>query len=194
MKLIARGAEAEIYVDKDKVVKNRIEKDYRLKEIDDKLRRTRTKKEAKILAKIADLDFTPNLIKTDNKSIIEMEHIDGEKVRDILEKEDYKQLSKEIAKKIKILHDQGIIHGDLTTSNMIYYKNKVYFIDFGLSFFSEKIEDKAVDLHLLRHALESKHHTIWEECFEIVKKEYKDKEVLERLEAVEKRGRNKQKH
>jgi len=194
MKLIARGAEAEIYVDKDKVVKNRIEKDYRLKELDDKLRRTRTKKEAKILTKLIDLDFTPTLLKTDNKSIIEMEHIPGEKVRDVLEKEDYKQLSKEIADKIRILHDNGIVHGDLTTSNMIYYKNKVYFIDFGLSFYSKKVEDKAVDLHLLQHALESKHHTVWEECFEIVKKEYADKEVLNRLEAVEKRGRNKRKH
>lgn len=190
MKLIARGAEAEIYVDKDKVVKNRIKKDYRLKEIDDKLRKSRTKKEAKILTKIADLDFTPDLLKTDNKSIIEMEHIPGEKVRDVLEKENYKDISKEIAKKTKILHDHGIIHGDLTTSNMIFYNNKIYFIDFGLSLYSNKVEDKAVDLHLIQQALESKHHTIWEECFEIIKKEYKDKEVLKRLDAVEKRGRN----
>ena len=202
MKLIARGAEAELYLDKDKVVKDRIKKDYRLDIIDQKLRKSRTKKEAKILRKIVDLGFTPKLIKTDDKSIIEMEHIKGEKVRDVLENVDYKKLSKEIAKKIKLLHDNGIVHGDLTTSNMILSNigengdsdSKVYLIDFGLSFHSTKVEDKAVDLHLLRQALESKHHTIWEECFEMIKKEYNDKEVLNRLDVVEKRGRNKTKH
>jgi len=193
MKLIARGAEAELYLDKDKVVKDRIKKDYRLDIIDQKLRKSRTKKEAKILGKLTDLDFTPKVLKTDNKSIIEMEYIKGEKVRDVLENVDYKELSKEIAKKIKLLHDNGIVHGDLTTSNMI-FNSKLYFIDFGLSFHSTKVEDKAVDLHLLRQALESKHHTVWEECFEIIKKEYNDDEVLKRLDVVEKRGRNKTKH
>ncbi len=66
---------------------------------------------------------------------------------------------KEIGNLIGKMHNQNIIHGDLTTSNMIVNSNekKIYFIDFGLSFFSEKIEDKAVDLHLLKRALESKH-------------------------------------
>ena len=78
-------------------------------------------------------------------------------------------------------------------------KDEVYFIDFGLSFFSHKIEDMAVDLHLLKQALESKHYTIWEECFKAAldayRKESKDGElVLKRLDVVEKRGRYKGKN
>ena len=125
---------------------------------------------------------------------IEMEHIDGTKLRDFLHK-NHKELSKEIGKKIALLHKNDIIHGDLTTSNMI-VTDEIHFIDFGLSFFSKKPEDKAVDLHLLKRALESKHHSIFEECFDEVikayKEEYPDHEtVLNRLEKVEKRGRNK---
>ena len=99
------------------------------------------------------------------------------------------------------MHNNGIIHGDLTTSNIILGKNsegvfsrKVFFIDFGLSFFSEKAEDKAVDLHLLKEGLESRHYKVWEECFKCAidayRKEAKNSsETLKRLEAVEKRGR-----
>jgi TP53 regulating kinase-like protein len=81
---------------------------------------------------------------------------------------------------------------------MIHCNGEVHFIDFGLSFVSEKIEDKAVDLHLLDRALESKHHEIYKECISAVIEGYKQgnpgwSEVLERLEKVEKRGRNKRK-
>jgi len=105
--------------------------------------------------------------------------------------------SEELGKKIGILHSNNIIHGDLTTSNMI-LDNEIKFIDFGLSFFSTKEEDKAVDLHLLRQALESKHHDIWEKCFEAALKGYKKSYpehsiVLNRLQKVEARGRNKHK-
>ncbi|MCL5018601.1 MAG: Kae1-associated serine/threonine protein kinase, partial [Candidatus Pacearchaeota archaeon] len=71
-----------------------------------------------------------------------------------------------------------------------------YLIEFGLGFFSRKAEDKAVDLHLLKQALEAKHFKNWKELFEEVKKGYKDskesQKVLERLLAVEKRGRYKE--
>ena len=75
---------------------------------------------------------------------------------------------------------------------------EIYFIDFGLSFFSTKVEDKACDLHLLRQALESKHYKIYKECFDAVIQGYSstyqdNKEVLKRLDVVEKRGRNKSK-
>ncbi|MBI4143381.1 Kae1-associated serine/threonine protein kinase, partial [Candidatus Woesearchaeota archaeon] len=107
------------------------------------------------------------------------------------------KLCAEIGKKVAILHNNLIIHGDLTTSNMILDK-EVYFLDFGLSFFSEKAEDKAVDLHLLKEGLESKHYKIWEGCFrcalEAYKKEAKNGEAtLKTLEVVEKRGRYRKK-
>jgi Kae1-associated kinase Bud32 len=196
MKKIAQGAEAKLYLTDSKIIKDRFEKDYRIKEIDKKLRKSRTKSEAKIFGKLADINFpSPKLINTDKKQKITMEYIKGPKVRDILEEKDYKKLSTEIGKKIAILHNNNIIHGDLTTSNMILSK-EIYFIDFGLSYFSHKIEDRAVDLHLLKQALESKHYKIWEKCFKAAIKAYKKeskqaKEVLTRLETVEKRGRYK---
>lgn len=198
MELIAQGAEAKLYKDDGKLVKERIKKGYRIKELDDSLRKKRTKREAKILEKISSFGFTPKVIYKDDKSKITMDFIEGKTLRDCLDKENYKQMMHELGKKIAILHNNNIIHGDLTTSNFI-FSNKdkqIYFIDFGLSFESHKIEDKTVDLHLLRQALESKHYKIWQECFEEMLKSYqkeaKDgKEVIERLEVVEKRGRYK---
>lgn len=198
-KPIAQGAEAKLFLKDSKIVKDRFKKTYRLKEIDEKLRKFRTRREAKILDKLSIIGFpSPKLLDCDEKEKIIMENVVGDKVRDILEKKDYKKLSEEIGKNIAILHNNAIIHGDLTTSNFILNKNsnKIYFIDYGLSFFSHKIEDMAVDLHLLKQALESKHYTIWEKCFNHALKAYKReskkaKDVLKRLDIVEKRGRYK---
>jgi TP53 regulating kinase-like protein len=197
MEKISQGAEARLYRIGDKIVKERFAKDYRIAEIDDRLRKQRTRKEARILDKLNKINYPcPKLFKDDDKQIVEMEFLDGNKVRDILEKSDYKKMCEEIGRKVAILHNNNIVHGDLTTSNMI-MMNEIYFIDFGLSFSSTKIEDKAVDLHLLRQALESKHYTIYEQSYQAVligyKKESKDaEEVINRLETVEKRGRYKQ--
>ena len=95
------------------------------------------------------------------------------------------------------MHDNDIIHGDLTTSNMILNKNKVYIIDFGLGKISSKDEDKAVDIKLLKQAFESKHYNHFEELYHYFLKGYlKSKnyeKILNRLKIVEKRGRYKRK-
>ena len=193
-KLIAQGAEAKLFLEEGKIIKNRFPKSYRIKEIDEKLRGFRTRREAKVLNRLEAINFTaPKLIKNDEKENLVIEKIDGKLVKDILEKADYGKLCEEIGRKIAILHNNSIIHGDLTTSNMI-LNNKIYFIDFGLSFFSEKAEDKAVDLHLLKEGLESKHYRIWEDCFKCAVEAYKkdaknSNATLKRLEVVEKRGR-----
>ena len=196
MELIAQGAEAKIYRTKEGISKDRIKKDYRIRQLDDSLRKFRTKREAKVLEKLKTINFpAPRILKSDDIEKIVMEDIKGPKVRDILEKSDYKKLCFEIGEKIGEMHSKGIVHGDLTTSNMILNK-EVYFIDFGLSFFSDKVEDRAVDLHLFSQALASKHYTIADACFKEALKGYekaandKDK-VFKRLEIVEGRGRNK---
>ncbi|MEE9525204.1 MAG: KEOPS complex kinase/ATPase Bud32 [Candidatus Woesearchaeota archaeon] len=198
MKQLDQGAEATISVNKDVVLKDRVAKSYRLKEIDDKLRKFRTRREAKVLNKLEELNFpSPRLHQMcDQLMQIRMDMVNGNKLRDVLYQNPL-ALSEEIGKKIGIMHSNDIIHGDLTTSNMI-LDNEIKFIDFGLSFFSAKEEDKAVDLHLLRQALESKHHTIWEKCFESALKGYKQtysdhSTVFDRLKQVEARGRNKHK-
>ena len=195
MKIICQGAEAILYQEKNKLIKERIPKTYRIKEIDDKLRKFRTRREGKILEK-ASINV-PKIFKIDDNNMkIEMEFIPGKLLKDILDGlsiSERNKICRQIGQEISKLHEQNIIHGDLTTSNMIYYKDKIYFIDFGLSFFSHKIEDKAVDLHLLKQALESKHYKHFESTFKTILSSYKNKEVLSRLQIVEKRGRYKRK-
>jgi len=191
---LSKGAEAIIYSTKNNIIKDRIKKNYRINEIDSRLRKFRTKRESKILERLNDLNFpAPKLIKTDKKQIIEMQYLKGKKLRDVLDDNTIK-LAKELGKKIAILHNNNIIHGDLTTSNMI-LKDQIYFIDFGLSFISHKTEHKAVDLHLLKQALDSKHYKVADKAFKAAitayNKESNDKDVLERLNKVEERGRYK---
>lgn len=196
-KIIGRGAEAIITRKGNNLIKDRIKKSYRIKIIDEKLRRQRTKKETKILEKASLIIPVPKLIYSDNIDKIEMEFIKGKKLSDHLDSlKNSDRICKQIGENIAKLHNQHIIHGDLTTSNMLFYKNKVYFIDFGLSFESQKIEDKATDLHLIKQALEAKHFKHYESFFNSILKGYKIsknyKEIIKRLEAVEKRGRYKQ--
>ena len=192
-KKISQGAEAIILESNDKIIKYRLPKNYRIKKIDNKLRKSRTKREFKVLKKLRKKINVPK-IHEKSKYVIIMDKIKGKKVSSIKKIDDYtlKRIGSNMAK----MHKSEIMHGDLTTSNMILDNKKVYFIDFGLSKFSRKIEDYAVDIHLLNRALESKHFENFPENFEKIinqyKKEYKkSKEVLKRLKIVENRGRYK---
>ncbi len=195
MKLIMHGAEAKAYKDQNKIIKVRIEKKYRCKELDHTLRKQRTRKEAKVLEKIASLDIAPKLLSTNNHDTLEIEYIKGKKLSESLEKLPYLRACRLLGEKIRLLHDHDVIHGDLTTSNMIYdeKQQQLFIIDFGLSFTSTKDEDKAVDLHLLKEALMSKHIAVAESAFKEVLRGYNSKAVEKRLTLVELRGRNKQK-
>lgn len=190
-----QGAEAKVYKDQNKIIKIRIEKKYRCKELDQNLRAQRTRKEAKVLEKVVSLDITPELLSTNNQDILELEYIHGKKLSEYLEKLPYKKICRELGQKIRQLHDHDIIHGDLTTSNLIYdeKQDKLFIIDFGLSFTSTKDEAKAVDLHLLKEALASKHIAVADAAFKEVLLGYNSKSVEKRLSLVEQRGRNKQK-
>lgn len=189
------GAEATIFEKENSILKVRQNKSYRNKELDNSIIKSRTKREAKILDKLQKINFSSPKLINFNENEIEMEKINGVQLKSVLI-QNHIHFSKEIGKKIAILHDNEIIHGDLTTSNMIHNGNEIIFIDFGLSFQSNKDEDKAVDLHLLKQALESKHYEIFEECYEHAILEYKNNSkfsdsVLLKLQEVEKRGRNK---
>lgn len=204
MKFISMGAEAEIYLRKDTITKKRPKKLYRISEIDLPLRKFRTRREAKIMQKLCAIGISaPKLINVDDVSMsIEMSNVSGAKLRDCLNMKNNKKLCFDLGRIIAQMHNNGIMHGDLTTSNMILHStgksSTIFLIDFGLSFFSTKAEDKAVDIHLFRRALESKHQELWDQGFNRFCKGYsfvsfaKD-EVFERLEKVESRGRNKTK-
>jgi|SRR3989338_2127534 len=197
-KVIARGAEAILYMRGKHLIKERVRKGYRIFELDEKLRKIRSRKEAKLLDKAVKIISVPNLIEMDERGkLIEMEFIKGKKLSEHLDKlGDSAEVCRKIGQGIAKLHDAGIIHGDLTTSNMILKRGEVYFIDFGLGFESSSIEDKAVDLHLIRQALEARHFKHFDKYFQAVLEGYKLSknwnETMKRLEKVEKRGRYKQ--
>lgn len=190
---LGEGAEASIYLEKGIVDKKRRRKSYRIKELDDKLRTFRTRREVKILKKLADIGvLVPKVLSFSDKTAnIEMSYIEGDKLRDVLTSDKCRKYGKLIGRSVAKMHANNIIHGDLTTSNMIVSSGKLYFIDFGLGFFSDKVEDKAVDLHLLRQALRSSHSKVADNCFKAVIAEYKNDDVINRLELVESRGRYK---
>ena len=202
-KLIQQGAEAKIFLEENFVVKDRVVKGYRLKELDEAIRKRRTKKEERILEKAAKLINVPKVFSSKDRFSIKMEFVDGKKLSenlDELSEKDAEKVCVKIGENVAKLHDAGIIHGDLTTSNMIWVDadNKLFFIDFGLSYENGKIEDKAVDLHLLKQALEAKHFGRFDNylkwIFEGYEKSQNSKDVLERLKKVESRGRYKEKY
>ena len=197
-KIIATGAEAILIQQASKLIKRRIAKSYRIPEIDKKLRKLRTRSEAKIMDKLKDTISIPKIIKVDDKSKeIIMELIKGKKLSDSLDSfslNKQKKVSREIGKELGKIHDLDIIHGDLTTSNLILKDKKIFFIDFGLGFQNARIEDKAVDIHLFKQALESRHFKHWEKLFSSFLSNYspKDKDkILKQFEQVELRGRYK---
>ncbi len=224
--IIGRGAEAILIHENNNLIKRRIKKSYRIDILDQKLRKQRTRKESKLLEKAAKLIPVPKLKGGCQQGTdrcltmeIDMEFLEGKKLSEHLDNlKNAEEICKEIGQNIAKLHDAGIIHGDLTTSNMIYVENnqkekpaaplnqdkddnsrknigKVYFIDFGLGFESKKIEDKAVDLHLIKQALEAKHFNHYERFFNAILEGYKASKhheaTINRLKAVEKRGRYK---
>ena len=203
MQIIYRGAEAILYLDEidgQKVlVKERIKKSYRIPQIDETLRKTRTRKEVKLLTEARKYGvITPKILSVDEKNYkIFMEYIDGQKIKDMLNVADKKTLETvclEIGKLIGKLHANGIVHGDLTTSNMILKDDKIYLIDFSLGAFSKRIEDQGVDINLMEEALKSTHFKILDICWRNILKGYKQEyskaeEVLKKVKEIEARAR-----
>lgn len=193
--IIGNGAEAIIYRNDDFVCKDRIPKKYRISAIDNKLRKNRTKREGRILEKLFPLGFVPKVRKVEGTHI-EIDFLEGDKIRDALSVKNYEKISVMIGNNLAKMHNLNIVHGDLTTSNMILSKNSLFFIDFGLSYVSSKIEDKAVDIHVLKQALDAYHFDLVEKIFPLVLNAYAEEYsegdlVLGRFRLVEKRGKNK---
>ena len=165
MKLIKKGAEADIYLtvwqNSNAILKIRKTKNYRNSSLDSKIRKQRTIKESQIISQVKSFGIPAPLVyfvNLKNTSII-MQEIPGKPVHDLPESKII-QLCKTIGKLVGMLHKNGIMHGDLTTSNFIFFKNNVYVIDFGLSQNTIKPEDHAVDLRLIKEILNSAHAKI----------------------------------
>jgi TP53 regulating kinase and related kinases len=210
--LIKKGAEANLCLEPfarvlhstregKVIVKDRAPKLYRVPELDKQLRDSRTALEAKLLsdAKRAGVP-TPIVYEVDRVGMrIVMEFVEGKQVKIALNElspVQRKKLCRTIGRQVARLHRAGMVHGDLTTSNMIIRPDgKVYFVDFGLGEYSPSVEAHGVDLHLMKRALQSIHFRIAEQAYSAVlvgyRQELGDKaaEVIERAKDIESRGR-----
>ncbi len=199
--LLRQGAEAEIHLrswmGKKVIQKRRIAKPYRLEEIDERLRKSRTKKEAQLMMDARRSGISvPIIYDVDiNRYQIIMEYLDAPRVKDVLDDmdmEEQKSLCMTIGTEIAKLHRYGLIHGDITTSNLVLSKGRVYFIDFGLGEKCCEDEVRGVDLHLLMEAFSATHRN--PRCFGWVMQGYRktfgDASMIEKkIEDIGKRGR-----
>ena len=186
---IGSGAEAVVEREDAIVRKTRLAKSYRHPDLDARLRRFRTRREAKILG--AALVRAPRLLSVDDSSmVIEMEFLNGAQLRDVVTAQNASVYAQQLGLLVRSLHDAGVCHGDLTTSNVLVVGEELFLVDFGLSFFSDSLEDQAVDLHVLKHALDAKHPSL--KLWVGVLAAYNASDaLLARFEEVESRGRYK---
>jgi len=162
VKLIKKGAEGDLYHTswngKKAILKIRKTKDYRNPELDSRIRKQRTIRESEIIQQVKTFGIsTPTIFFVNIKDCsILMQYVHG-KLGHELSGTKFIQSSKDFGKIVATLHKNGIMHGDLTTSNFIVSSKKIFIIDFGLSMRTSKPEDHAVDLRLFKEILNSAH-------------------------------------
>jgi len=204
--LLKKGAEASLYLatqlERRVVIKARLPKKYRPAELDEEIRIYRTIHEPQLIheAKKAGVP-TPTIFLVDVKNgTITMEFVEGKQVKQLLgsiSKEERQELCFKIGELIGKLHGQGVVHGDLTTSNMILNPDgKIFLVDFGLGEKTMELEARGVDLHLMKRVLQRTHYQDVEACVESVMRGYsavvgaeKAGKVLGKIREIEKRGR-----
>jgi Kae1-associated kinase Bud32 len=154
MKFINRGAEAKIYADKlfgkPSIIKRREAKKYRVKELDEKLRKTRTMTEARILLRARSSVPVPRVFNV-GKFDIWMEFLKGKLLRDT--KAPGKKVYRQVGQMLAALHKLQIAHGDFTPANIIVSGDNLWVIDFGLASISPDVEEYAIDLLLIKKAV-----------------------------------------
>jgi TP53 regulating kinase and related kinases len=204
--LFRKGAEASLFVAQwhgRKVLhKVRIPKSYRPEALDTRIRSYRTVHEPQLMHEAKTAGVTTPLIFMVNvpKATITMEYVEGQQVKLVLNtlpKAERPKLCKRIGELVGRLHLHGLVHGDLTTSNIILTpEDQIVFVDFGLGEKTTELEAQGVDLHLLKRALQSTHFQTWEDCFEQVMTGYSQvvgekvaAKVYEKIVEIQRRGR-----
>jgi len=201
MKLLKKGAEADIYLTfwngKKTILKIREKKDYRNSILDTRIREQRTIRESGIISIVKSFGVcTPLVYFVDTKKCeMYMQYIEGNLVRDLVNPRLIKTCE-HIGKVVGALHKNGIMHGDLTTSNFIVMKGKVFVIDFGLAQKTSRVEDHAIDLRLFKEILNSAHANIMEKSWNKFLQAYKKvvgisryDQVIRQVAVIESRGR-----
>ncbi|NHJ86807.1 MAG: Kae1-associated serine/threonine protein kinase [Asgard group archaeon] len=184
MKEDFRGAESKLFL-KDwfgspALYKTRLPKKYRIKELDNYFRTQRTNHEARLLARAKEAGVrVPIIYEIDmGNTTIVMEYINGEILKTLipkLSKNNQIDICRKIGKNIAYLHLANIVHGDLTTSNILRTNNnKLAFIDFGLGYISNREEDFGIDMYLLERAFQSTHIEIFNDGWKAILNGYKE--------------------
>ncbi|MGC8669604.1 MAG: KEOPS complex kinase/ATPase Bud32 [Candidatus Micrarchaeia archaeon] len=191
MKKISEGAEASIYLlrayDCDAVLKYRQSKAYRVRRLDEMLRSRRTRIEAKALSLAHHAGVNaPRLLLVSKYGMLTTK-IEGLILKELLERQNTKLVLNKAGIYLAMLHNAGIIHGDYTPANIMAKGSSVYVIDFGLALFSNAIEDKALDLLLMKRSISKKQFKDFIEGYKAHAKS--SKSILERLGMIERRGR-----
>lgn len=174
------------------IVKERLPKNYRLPQIDAKLRKERTRTEVRMMTEARRCGIAVPVLYGAEDFVVKMEYIRGTPLKFVLDAHPEQALK--IGEAVGRLHTHHIIHGDLTTSNMIAGEDeKLYLIDFGLSFSENSLESKGVDLHVLFQTFESSHKNP-QHLKELFVRGYKTNmenadAVLKRAEEIKQRGR-----
>ncbi|MGA9189369.1 MAG: bifunctional N(6)-L-threonylcarbamoyladenine synthase/serine/threonine protein kinase [Methanosarcina sp.] len=192
--MLDNGAEAVVYLEegpdgKKMLIKERVPKAYRHKEIDEKIRTERNRTEARLLSEARRSGVSTPIIYDVEDFKLKMQYIDGVPIKYLITPE----LSEKVGELIGKLHSSGIIHGDLTTSNLLLAGKRLYLLDFGLAYFDKGLEARGVDVHVLFQTFESTHRA-HEALIEAFKKGYQStfidsENVLQRVEEIKKRAR-----
>lgn len=211
--MIKQGAEARLYsgtfMEQKVIVKERFSKKYRHPELDKQLTKDRHKAEARALMRCKQIGVrAPTLYLCDNlsHSLVMDEMVGCTTARDFIDSAlvsgdtgGLERLADLVGGTVGQMHLAGLIHGDITTSNMLVVQTagefQLVMIDFGLSFQEGVAEDKGVDLYVLERALLSTHPNT-EHVFARMLAAYKKKlrgkgaeEVVEKFEEIRLRGR-----
>ncbi|HIH70110.1 Kae1-associated kinase Bud32 [Methermicoccus shengliensis] len=187
--IIGRGAEAIIIRKGDRVIKHRLSKGYRIPQLDERIRRERTRLEAKLTSMARRCGVpTPIVYDVDEFDLV-LEYIEGISLKQCLNE----ALSMRAGKMAATLHKGGIVHYDLTTSNMLLDRHdRLYLIDFGLAAFDSSIEGFGVDVHLYLQSVRATHAD--EALTSAFLKGYRSAsplfdEVMDRVKEIERRAR-----
>ena len=206
VKIIAMGAEAiiakAVFLDIDVIIKWRFPKPYMPQHLDNEFRKIRTSTEAKALFKSIAIGIKVPipLYIDDDAGLLIMSFIDGVSLRDSMDSlsiENVCEVCRKIGLYVAKLHKNSIVHGDITTSNILLEKDSknVYIIDFGLTNFTSRLEDQAIDVHIFFRSIESTQHNfedLAKKCFiegyRQIRGDYTEK-VLETVNNIRKMGR-----
>ena len=190
-KFLARGAEAELFLTKflgkKCVAKERVSKKYRIKELDEMLRKTRTKKEANLLHSVKKANVLCPVVYEIGEFHLIMNFVDGILLRELMKKRNVSEIIQTLGEELAKMHELNIVHGDFTTANVIVNKDKPYIIDFGLGGFSQDVEEKAIDVLLMKKSLGDER--LFQSFLSGYSRNKEYNKVMKQVSEIEKRGR-----